>query len=173
MCVISTHSTEVSETLAVATLPLSPRSSPGEQGFLDQEGFRREDLGLMETLASLSPTSAQLFASSEPQLPCLPGGDIRMGISGVGIKKPCRPSLAHATTGWALSQCCASGTIPVLSGCDGEPCQSQEPCPSRKTLSPPVLQLPAMLTVNNKVMIYTYFLVTQSHSVGTSTQVHA
>lgn len=57
-CVISTHSTEVNETLAVTTLPLSPRSSRGEQGFLDQEGFRREDLGLMQALASLSCVQA-------------------------------------------------------------------------------------------------------------------
>lgn len=60
-CVISTHSTEVNETLAVTTLPLSARSSPGEQDFLGQEGFRSEDLGLMQALASLSLASVQLL----------------------------------------------------------------------------------------------------------------
>lgn len=73
------------ETLAVGTLPLLCRGSCGGEGFLDKEGFRREDLGLMEALASLSAVaSARLFASSESQLPCLSGRDLHI-CPGVGV----------------------------------------------------------------------------------------
>lgn len=65
----------VGETLAVGPLPLIPRVSCGREGFLHEEGFRREDLGLMEG-SSPSGTFARLFASSQPQFPCLSEGDI-------------------------------------------------------------------------------------------------
>lgn len=85
-CVISTHSTEVGETLAVGTLPLLSRGSCGGEGFLDQEGFRREDLGLMEALVSFSVVaSARLFGSSESRLPCLSGRGIHI-CPGVGVR---------------------------------------------------------------------------------------
>lgn len=71
--------------MAVGILPLLSRGSCGGEGFLDKEGFRREDLGLMKALASLSVASARVFASAEPQFPCLSGRDIHI-CPGVGVR---------------------------------------------------------------------------------------
>lgn len=95
--------------------------SCGREGFLGKEAFRKGPWsGGGPGVASLPVTSARLFGSSEPQFPCLPGGDIIIICPGVGYVGSWRPSLVSVQHLWVLDQSWASGPAAVLSSCDRE-----------------------------------------------------